>query len=307
MWRSKLSEEQALDQDFASEAEVTTVSGHLQTEIDAKPDDFLDLPDTPPSYVGYRKKLVRVNEGSDGLEFVGGEAVGDEVTFSGIIPHSILLELDEDQHPALVPRDGSRGFTSTVSGIDPTDLYHLTTKNFVDYEITTTSGYLHDHLKGRYIADLAPENRQALIWSEINQEWYPYNVADGFGVGFYYFISDEDEASTNSTSWINRLTLTVSGTDPGEYRFGWYYEYRLNKAGKTLDVRISLNDDYDNLLHDVNLSMIQTTNYVSSAGFYHETLSSGTYHVDVDWQIDSAQGGTTAYLRRVRIEFWRVN
>jgi len=174
-------------------------------------------------------------------------------------------------------------------------------------ELTTVSGILHHHLKGRYIADLAPEDKQALIWSEINQEWYPYNVADGFGVGFYYFNSDEDEASTNSTDWVNRLSLTVSGTDPGEYRFGWYYEYRLNKAGKTLSVRISLNDDYDNLLHDVDLSMIQTTNYVSSAGFYHETLSSGTYHIDVDWEIDSAQGGTTAYLRHVRLEFWRVN
>lgn len=286
---------------------VDTISGTLQTLIDAKPDTFLDLTDTPSSYVGYRKKLVRVNEESDGLEFVGGEASGDDATFSGIIPHSYLTELDEDQHPALVPRDGSRGFTSTVSGIDPTDLYHLTTKNFVDYEITTTSGYLHDHLKGRYISDIVPEEGMAYVWSTTSNWWYPINVADGFGVGYYYHIDDETEESTNSTSWVDRLILTVSGTEPGEYRLGWYYEYRLNKAGKTLYVRISLDDDYDNLMHDVSLSMIQTTNYVSSAGFYHATLSSGTYHIDVDWKIDSAQGGTTGYLRRVRLEFWRVN
>ena len=198
---------------------------------------------------------------------------------------------------------------TTHSGIDDhVDTYaiHFPWQDVYDL-VTTTSGYLHDHLKGRYISDVAPEDAQALVWSTVSNWWYPINVADGFGVGFYYFTSDETEASTNSTSWTNRLTLTVSGTDPGEYRFGWYYEYKLNKAGKTLDVRISLNDDYINLLHDVNLSMIQTNNYVSSAGFYHETLSSGTYHIDVDWKIDSALGGTTAYLRRVRLEFWRVN
>ena len=321
MGRSKFSEDQAVDRDFASEVEVTTVSGilrdhtttvsgHLQTGIDAKPDNFLDLPDTPPSYVGYRKKLVRVNEGSDGLEFVGGEAVGDEVTFSGIIPHSILLELDEDQHPALVPRDGSRGFTSTVSGVDPTQPYHITTKNFVDYEITTTSGYLHNHLKGRYISDDIPADDYAYLYSAVEEEWHPIYLGDfidSYGVGFYYSTADEDEESMNSTSWINRLTLTASGVQAGKYRLGWYYEYRVNKAGKDLLVRISLNDDLVNLLHDVDLSMIQTTNYVSSAGFYHETLISGTYHIDLDWRLNSAQGGTAAYLRRVRLEFWRVN
>ena len=176
-----------------------------------------------------------------------------------------------------------------------------------EFELTTVSGHLHHRIKGRYVSDVAPEDRQALVWSTVSEEWYPINVADGFGVGYYYFLGDENEESTNSISWVNRLTLTVSGTDPGEYRLGWYYEYRLNKAGKTLSVSISLNDDYDNLLHDVNLSMIQTTNYVSSAGFYHETLSSGTYHIDINWKISSAQGGTTAYLRRVRLEFWRVN
>lgn len=172
-------------------------------------------------------------------------------------------------------------------------------------ELTTVSGYLHHRIKGRYVSDDEPEHGDLLLWSSLSQEWFP---TDEFvsGLPYYYYDSDENEESTNSTSWINRFTLTVSGIQPGKHRVAWYYEYRLNKAGKNLYVRISLNDDYVNLLHDVSLSMIQTTNYVSSAGFYHETLSSGTYHIDLDWSISSAQGGTTAYLRRVRLEFWRV-
>lgn len=175
---------------------------------------------------------------------------------------------------------------------------------------TTVSGYLHNHLKGRYISDTIPGEDYAYLYSAVEEAWYPIYLGDfidSYGVGFYYSIADENEESMNSTSWINRLTLTASGVQAGKYRLGWYYEFRVSKTGKDLFVRISLNDDLDNLLHDVDLSMIQTTNYVSSAGFYHETLVSGTYHIDLDWSISSAQGGTVAYLRRVRLEFWRVN
>lgn len=196
---------------------------------------------------------------------------------------------------------------TTHSGIDDhVDTYaiHFPWQDVYDL-VTTTSGYLHDHIKGVYVDDVYPSDENILVYSSDSDMWIPSDF--GLGVGEYHFDGDEAELATNSTSWINRLTLTASGVDSGEYRLGWYYEYRLNKAGKTLYVRIALNDDHVNLMHDVSLSMIQTTNYVSSAGFYHETLSSGTYHIDVDWKISSATGGTVAYLRRVRLEFWRVN
>ena len=38
----------------------------------------------------------------------------------------------DDDHPQYVPTDGSRGFTSTVSGVDPIKSYHLATKTYVD-------------------------------------------------------------------------------------------------------------------------------------------------------------------------------
>jgi hypothetical protein len=50
MARSRFTEDQALDVDFFSEEEATTLSGVLQAEIDAKPDNFLDLGDTPDGY-----------------------------------------------------------------------------------------------------------------------------------------------------------------------------------------------------------------------------------------------------------------
>jgi hypothetical protein len=237
MPRSWLSENQALDHDFASEDELTTASGVLR--------DYT-------------------------------------TTVSGFLwsEHLAHISIAEIHFPWV-------------------DVYDL---------VTTTSGYLHNHIKGRYVSDMAPADTQAMIWSEFNQEWYPYNVADGFGVGYYHFSSHEAEASTNSETSQYFMSLTASGVEPGVYRLGWYYEYRLNKAGKILYVQISLDDNFVDFLHNVSLSMIQTTNYESRSGFYEVTFSGiADHHIDIYWNIDTATGGTMAYLRRVRLEFWRVN
>jgi ribosome-binding factor A len=61
--------------------------------------------------------------------------VDDEIaTLSGsiILDHGSLLGLLDDDHPQYILTDGSRGFTSTVSGVDPTQDYHLATKAYVD-------------------------------------------------------------------------------------------------------------------------------------------------------------------------------
>ena len=48
------------------------------------------------------------------------------------IDHGNITGLGDDDHTQYVPADGSRGFTATVSGVDPTQDYHLTTKGYVD-------------------------------------------------------------------------------------------------------------------------------------------------------------------------------
>ena len=51
--------------------------------------------------------------------------------------HSKLNNLDSDDHLQYVPTSASRGFTNTVSGVDPTQDYHLTTKSYVDNNFVT--------------------------------------------------------------------------------------------------------------------------------------------------------------------------
>lgn len=57
-----------------------------------------------------------------------------------ITDHGALTGLSDDDHPQYVLVDGSRGFTNTVSGVDPTQDYHLTTKLYVDTEVAAASG-----------------------------------------------------------------------------------------------------------------------------------------------------------------------
>jgi hypothetical protein len=124
MARSRLSEDQTVDQDFASEAELTTVSGFLHHRI--------------------KGRYISDEMPADGEVLIYSTATEEwyPATISGgeLYSHSDLQDLNADDHWLYVPRDGSRGFTSTVSGIDPTAFYHLTTKQYVD----TISGTLQE-------------------------------------------------------------------------------------------------------------------------------------------------------------------
>jgi len=66
----------------------------------------------------------------------------------GGIDHGSLLGLEDDDHIYYVPTDGSRGFTSTVSGVAAYEPYHL-----VIYEqLTSASGYLQNQIDDLYMA-----------------------------------------------------------------------------------------------------------------------------------------------------------
>lgn len=82
-----------------------------------------------------------------------GNVSGDLATLSGALStvafsgdHGDLSGRDDDDHTQYILVDGSRGFTSTVSGVDPTQDFHLATKNYIDTELATLSGgIVQDH------------------------------------------------------------------------------------------------------------------------------------------------------------------
>lgn len=70
--------------------------------------------------------------------YVDGEI--STVAGSIITDHGGLTGLGDDDHTQYILVDGSRGFTSTVSGVDPIMDYDLATKYYIDAQIATLSG-----------------------------------------------------------------------------------------------------------------------------------------------------------------------
>lgn len=184
------------DDRYYTESEVDTISGSLSDEIDS-----------------------------------------DIVTFSGTIDHDTILNthnlttdidhgsisgLGDDDHPQYVPTDASRGFTATVSGVDPTEDYHLATKSYVDDEITTISGSLTDKTKtGRTLLAFDDYSKSVVFgtaFSDINYSLsvmmrnivdsppsiYPMIVTVTTVSGFSVLFSGDIDSNNYYLDWIAR-------------------------------------------------------------------------------------------------------
>jgi hypothetical protein len=65
--------------------------------------------------------------------FPGGVVIGG----AGVTDHGLLTGLGDDDHIKYPLTDGTRGFSATVSGVDPVDSDDLATKSYVDSVATT--------------------------------------------------------------------------------------------------------------------------------------------------------------------------
>ena len=81
----------------------------------------------------------------DGAVATASGSLQDQI--DGIsMDHGALTGLGDDDHTQYVPTDGSRGFTNTVSGVDPVQDYDLATKGYLDDALATLSGgIVQDH------------------------------------------------------------------------------------------------------------------------------------------------------------------
>jgi hypothetical protein len=194
-------------------------------------------------------------------------------SLSGTLPwsHSDLTDLTNDDHPQYPRRDGSRGFTGTVSGVFPTQMYHLTTKEYI---LSLLGGY-------------APVASGEELVSLTNFE----------------FEQVEDESQTTSTSYIHRMRLTASGIPYGNYRIGWSFGWRQSKTNAEFYARMQLNDS-DTFFEYRASPYVDVTFWNIVTNFYYKTLASGTYTIDMDYR--TTDSSCVSYIRNTKIEFWRI-
>lgn len=138
---------------FYVDGEIDTLSGTLSSQIITDHGGLSGLADDDhPQYIlvdgsrGFTSTVSGVTPVQDYDLATKGYVDGEITTLSGyldsqiITDHGALTGLGDDDHTQYILTDGSRGFTGTVSGIDPVASYDLTTKNYVDQQFSTLSG-----------------------------------------------------------------------------------------------------------------------------------------------------------------------
>jgi hypothetical protein len=184
--------------------------------------------------------------------------------------HNSLLGLDSDDHLQYVPRDGSRGFYSTVSGVSATEPYHLMTRqDMLDY-----LGGFDPTVSGGVSASLTN----------------------------FEYIVDLTVSQTTSTNYVTKLSMTVSGVPTGNYRIGWSFEWRQSKTNSEFWARVR--DDTETLWEYTASPYVDVAFHFIVTNFYYTTLESGTHTFDLDYKTENAS--VVSYIRSAKFEFWRI-
>ncbi len=198
--------------------------------------------------------------------------VSGVITSQIITDHGQLTGKEDDDHTQYIRTDGSRGFTSTVSGVDPVLPNDLITKKYFEDVLTGTSS--------------GTEQVGNIL----------------YGSEFYY-EEDDTISSTNSTDWQNKITLTTVGIPEGDYRVGFYYLWTHSKSNTEFLGRVILDDTV--IIYNQDSRVSRVNYYLATSGFYYyENVVSGTHYIDIEYR--SSSGGSTSYIKNARLEFWRV-
>lgn len=186
--------------------------------------------------------------------------------------HGSLTGLTDDDHPQYILVDGSRGFTSTVSGVDPVNSYDLTTKYYVDGEISTLSGVL----SGQIITDHG--NLSGLGDDDHTQ----YILVDGTRAftGTVSGIAPTEDDHLATKFYVDSQLSTISGTKK------WGREAVINSA-------VSQAVTFDSAFIDDSYTLVATlTNEVDSPPSIYSTIqgvkTAGGFTTHFSGEIDSA-------------------
>jgi len=120
----------------------------------------------------------------------------------------------------------------------------------------------------------------------------------------YHYDEDESESSTTSLNYQQKLRLTTPSLPAGNYRISWYYEWKFSNGNFEFKHRVQVDD---------NTTLKETKTTPRSRGDWHEcsgfkseiSLTEGVHNIDMDYCTNKVN--KTAYIRRARLEIWRID
>ena len=201
-------------------------------------------------------------------------------TVSGVIASQIITDhgqltgKGDDDHTQYIRTDGIRGFTATISGVDPEDNNDLTTRHYV---------------LGVLDGSIPPPTESGTVVQSLIQ---------------FHYAADNTESATNSIDWVEKLRLTASGLPLGNYRIGWTFQWRHSKSNTEFSAQIQVDDTDDIFLYQAS-PYVDTLYWQPVTGFYYyDVLASGTHYINMDFRSSSV--GSTSYIKETKMEFWRI-
>jgi len=134
-------------------------------------------------------------------------------------------------------------------------------------------------------------------------EWVVVSGTGVYGTE-YNKNASESLSCTNSTNYKQKLRLSVSNLPAGIYRIGWYYELAFSSSCGAFKGKVELDDT--TVLSDIvcKIAPIGKNYFRSESGFSNNNLS-GSHTIDIDYC--SSKNRKVAYIRRARIELWRIS
>jgi hypothetical protein len=115
---------------------VSNTNDLLTAELEPAPSDL------PPGLAQsvFLGRILFIRGGTIAIDVQS--AFDTNLNLSSTTDHGSLGGLTDDDHTQYAREDGSRGFSATVSGVDPVDSDDLATKNYVDAQDVAISGHL---------------------------------------------------------------------------------------------------------------------------------------------------------------------
>jgi hypothetical protein len=158
-------------------------------------------------------------------------------------------------------------------------------------------------------------NYETLVTSDddIPNKKYVDDNSGVFGSDFQEASSDGQSTHTGNNDWQQKVSLAATGlTIDGKYRIGFSYEMTSSKDGAvTAEGRVQIDNTTTIHQHQQVLGKDvedgDTGVWFQYGGFYYHTATSSSHTIDLDYGLDSSQTGHTVYIRRARLEIWRVS
>lgn len=151
-----------------------------------------------------------------------------------------------------------------------------------------------------------PANYNDIVWitAPIAKATLDGITWTSYGINDLVASSNDAESSTTSTSWLQKVTLTTPILQDGvQYRIGWSAEVKGTSTTQRARIQLQLDNSITFAASDITAR--SSSDYIAIGGFYYYIGTGASSNIDMDYC--SSNASNTAFVRRARLEIWRVS